>query len=387
MTRRSTSTAPAISTGAYTTSVDATAQYLLAQNNILESRSPSKPVRLKSRLSLRTYACARARPTARCKTELRIPTSVRPWRTMVRWSCRWNHSGHSSTKDHRRWSSCSSNSASACSASPSFGERYLLARGMTAKRRGLRPFRARDDQRLQSSERTCGADRVLAGGRAGCGAPPDRRGGGAGRGACAKALRRRRERHRAHPTWRRCAGPAERDGRPRPPTHTLVHEVVVTVRAREASAEMERLWKGGARSRLRVPLARRGPERHRTSEETVELVPPACRQHPTARSLRSSTSGAAHRHRVFAFTEARVRGLRQRAGIAAAPPPDPAGELVTLDKAAAELGVSTATHPPLAQGRPAIWRAGDRARALADPALGRGPPAIPAGGARGLCRA
>ena len=43
------------------------------------------------------------------------------------------------------------------------------------------------------------------------------------------------------------------------------------------------------------------------------------------------------------FTQARVRGVRRRAGIPAAPPPDPAGELLTIEQAMSELGVSTHT--------------------------------------------
>jgi hypothetical protein len=52
---------------------------------------------------------------------------------------------------------------------------------------------------------------------------------------------------------------------------TLVRETIVTVRTREAYAEVELVWEGGARSELRVPLARRGPERHRTSEQVNAL--------------------------------------------------------------------------------------------------------------------
>jgi transposase len=43
------------------------------------------------------------------------------------------------------------------------------------------------------------------------------------------------------------------------------------------------------------------------------------------------------------FPQARVRDLRQRAGIPAAPPPDPDSQLVTIQQAAGELGVSGAT--------------------------------------------
>ena len=45
----------------------------------------------------------------------------------------------------------------------------------------------------------------------------------------------------------------------------------------------------------------------------------------------------------LAFTASRVRSARQRAGIPAAPPPDPSSQLVTISQAAAELGVSLFT--------------------------------------------
>jgi excisionase family DNA binding protein len=43
------------------------------------------------------------------------------------------------------------------------------------------------------------------------------------------------------------------------------------------------------------------------------------------------------------FSEARVRGIRQRAAIPAAPPTEHDGETVTIQRAANELGVSVAT--------------------------------------------
>jgi hypothetical protein len=46
----------------------------------------------------------------------------------------------------------------------------------------------------------------------------------------------------------------------------------VTVRGPEAQAAVEVFWDGGARTELLVRLDRRGPERHRTAEDTVELI-------------------------------------------------------------------------------------------------------------------
>jgi DNA invertase Pin-like site-specific DNA recombinase len=49
---------------------------------------------------------------------------------------------------------------------------------------------------------------------------------------------------------------------------TLLSEVIVTVREPERLAELQLVWEGGARSELQVRLNRRGPERHRTDEDT-----------------------------------------------------------------------------------------------------------------------
>jgi hypothetical protein len=90
-------------------------------------------------------------------------------------------------------------------------------------------------------------------------------------------------------------------------------------------------------------LNRRGPERHRTTEDTIELVRRLAAHHPDAQIAAILNKQGRHTGTGLAFTEARVRGIRQRAGIPAAPPPDPDGETVTIQRAARELGVSTAT--------------------------------------------
>jgi len=124
---------------------------------------------------------------------------------------------------------------------------------------------------------------------------------------------------------------------------TLIAEVVVTVRGREAHAEVEIAWEGGARSLLRLPLSRRGPERHRTSEETIDLVRRLAAHHPDRQIAAILNKQGRHSGTGLPFNEPRVKSLRQRAGIPAAPPPDPDSDVVSIDEAAAELSVSTAT--------------------------------------------
>jgi excisionase family DNA binding protein len=124
---------------------------------------------------------------------------------------------------------------------------------------------------------------------------------------------------------------------------TLVGEVVVTVNAPERRGEVEVCWEGGARSELAVKLNARGPERRRLAEGTVELIRRLARHHPDRQIAQILSSQGRVTGTGLPFTEARVRAARQRAGIPAAPPPDPGSDLVTIDQAAKELAVSTAT--------------------------------------------
>ena len=124
---------------------------------------------------------------------------------------------------------------------------------------------------------------------------------------------------------------------------TLISEVVVTVEEPTRRAEVEVAWEGGTRTELSVKLNARGPERRRLNEDTVELIGRLAGHHPDRQiaqilSRQGQLTGAG-----LPFTEPRVRAARQRAGIPAAPPPDPESELVTIDQAATELEVSTAT--------------------------------------------
>jgi biotin operon repressor len=124
---------------------------------------------------------------------------------------------------------------------------------------------------------------------------------------------------------------------------TLIREVIVVVTGPEARADVEIAWEGGARSELRLRLNRRGPERRRTDEDTVELIRRLAAEHPDRQIAATLSKQGRRTGTGLAFTEARVRATRQRAGIPAAPPPDPNSQLVSIHRAASELGVSTAT--------------------------------------------
>jgi DNA invertase Pin-like site-specific DNA recombinase len=123
----------------------------------------------------------------------------------------------------------------------------------------------------------------------------------------------------------------------------LVREVVVTVHAPEAQAAVEVFWEGGTRTELTVRLNRRGPERHRTAEDTIELIGRLAAHHPDGQIAAILNKQGRRTGTCLTFTEARVRGIRQRAGIPAAPPTKHDGETVTIQHAACELGVSATT--------------------------------------------
>ena len=124
---------------------------------------------------------------------------------------------------------------------------------------------------------------------------------------------------------------------------TLVGEVLVTVDAPERRAEVEVCWEGGARTALVVPLNSRGPARRRLSEGTLELIHRLAAHHPDRQIARILSQQGRRTGTGLPFTEARVRAVRQRACIPAAPPPDPGSEVMTIGEAATEFEVSTAT--------------------------------------------
>ena len=125
---------------------------------------------------------------------------------------------------------------------------------------------------------------------------------------------------------------------------TLISEVTVTAHHDQRRADVEVRWEGGARTELSVPLRVPGKlERDRLADGIVELIRRLA-AHQTDRQIAGILGRQGHRTGTgLPFTEARVRGVRKRARIPAAPPPDPAGELLTIEQAMSELGVSSHT--------------------------------------------
>jgi len=125
---------------------------------------------------------------------------------------------------------------------------------------------------------------------------------------------------------------------------TLIGEVVVTADHDKRLAAVEVQWQGGARTELSFALKVPGKlEQDRIASDTLDLIRRLAEHHCDreiagilSRQGRLTGTG-------LPFTKGRVRAIRRHAGIPAAPPPDPNSELLSIERAANELGVSVHT--------------------------------------------
>ncbi len=123
----------------------------------------------------------------------------------------------------------------------------------------------------------------------------------------------------------------------------LVREVVVTIDRGEHRADVEVFWEGGARTELQVRLNRTGQGPRQLSEDTIDLIRRLAVHHPDQQIAAILGRQGRRTGQGLPFTRSRVQGARFRAGIPASPPPDPASDLVTIQDAAKQLGVSSFT--------------------------------------------
>jgi excisionase family DNA binding protein len=120
---------------------------------------------------------------------------------------------------------------------------------------------------------------------------------------------------------------------------SLISEVVVTIDREQHQADVEIFWEGGANTELQIRLNRyEGPRR--LPEDTIDLIRRLAAHHPDEQIAAILNLQGRRTGQGLPFTRARVQGARFRASIPAAPPPDPNSELVTIHRAAKELGVS-----------------------------------------------
>jgi DNA invertase Pin-like site-specific DNA recombinase len=133
----------------------------------------------------------------------------------------------------------------------------------------------------------------------------------------------------------------------------MISEVIITVEREQQLAQVRIVWEGGALTEHHATLPRAG-SRARTDQDTLELVRRLAEEYPDhqiagilARQGRLTGSGKS-------FTAHRVRSLRNhhKIPVATVQTVCPAGsEMVTVARAASELGVSTATvHRWLREG-------------------------------------
>ncbi len=134
---------------------------------------------------------------------------------------------------------------------------------------------------------------------------------------------------------------------------TLLEEVNIGVQRAECKAHLTLRWRGGAISELDMNLRYRHVPPIRTDEDTIELVRRMAAHYPDAviaGILNRQGRRTAHGER---FTANQVGNLRRYWKIPRHTPPSdpPAGEPVTIQKAAEILGVAPSTlHRWLADG-------------------------------------
>ena len=141
----------------------------------------------------------------------------------------------------------------------------------------------------------------------------------------------------------------------------------MTVHAAERRADVEICWEGGARTELDASGSTAAAPRRagcpRTRSSSSAASPPIT---PTARSPRSSPAKAAAPAPGCRSPKRRVKAARQRAGIPAAPPPDPgsrrsrstqaADRARRLGRSRSAAGCATACCPASRPRPRAPWR-------------------------------
>jgi hypothetical protein len=121
----------------------------------------------------------------------------------------------------------------------------------------------------------------------------------------------------------------------------LVSEIVVTIDRGEHRADVEVFWEGGARTELQVRLNRTGNGPRQLTEDTIDLIRRLAVHHPDEQIAAILNRQGRRTATGLPFTRARVRrafscGLPRSAATRSS-------QLVTIQDAAAQLGVSTFT--------------------------------------------
>ena len=127
--------------------------------------------------------------------------------------------------------------------------------------------------------------------------------------------------------------------------HTLLDNVVITADDTSRTARLVLHWKGGLVSELTADLPRPKPP-YRTSEDTVSLIGRLAAHYDDSMITKVLNQQKRRTATGMSFTPANVATIRKRHGI---PPchsgdaPDPDGEVMSVQQAAAELGITAST--------------------------------------------
>jgi len=135
--------------------------------------------------------------------------------------------------------------------------------------------------------------------------------------------------------------------------HTLVEEVIIAVHRDEFRAHLTLRWQGSLITELDIHLPRLNPARHRTDEDTIELIRRLAVHYPDGVIAGILNRQGRTTARGERFSANQVSSLRRYRDIARfEPPAQPAqGELVTIAGAAEILKVAPSTiHRWLADG-------------------------------------
>ncbi|MGI5135597.1 recombinase family protein [Streptomyces sp. CA-106110] len=128
--------------------------------------------------------------------------------------------------------------------------------------------------------------------------------------------------------------------------HTLLEDVTLTVHRDDSDPRAEAVmrWKGGAISKLVVPIRRPQPK-IRTDEDTVDLIRRLAVHYPDAQIAGILNRQGRRTARGLSYTASRVQSLRHHWGIPCHTKSDKPqeGELVTVAQAADRLGLAPST--------------------------------------------
>jgi DNA invertase Pin-like site-specific DNA recombinase len=122
----------------------------------------------------------------------------------------------------------------------------------------------------------------------------------------------------------------------------VIEEIIATVNQTDPSIELIIHWKGGKHTELKILKNRTGQHSHSTNREVVAVVRDLARRLPDGQIARVLNRLGYQTGAGNGFTEHRVVSLRNYHGVAVFKP-DSVPAAMTIDKAAAQLGVSTAT--------------------------------------------